>query len=412
VASARPASVTPGLTAGDRYHAPRRLEELALLGGTPAFSEPRHVGRPNIGDRAQLHERIGRALDRRWLANDGPLVAEFERRVQELVGAEHCVATASATAGLQLVAGALDLTGEIVMPSFTFVGTAHAFRWLGMTPVFADVDPQTHNLDPAQVERLMSPRTTAIVGVHLWGRPCDVAALEEIAERRGVALIFDAAHSLATTYRGTPVGGCGRAEVFSFHATKVAGAGEGGAVTTDDAELARRVRRMRNFGFTGYDRVVGIGTNAKMPELSAALGLTSLDALDRFVAVNRRNHERYARRLAGLPGVRLVEYPAPESHNYHYVVAEIDDPALREELVAVLHAENVLARRYFAPGCHRMEPYAGDGAHLPATEALAERVLVLPTGTSISGADIDTICAIISFVVEHAPRLRARMAGR
>lgn len=392
--------------------APRQLDDLAVFGGPPAFAEPLHVGRPNIGERSRLHERIEGALDRRWLANDGPLVAEFERRVAELMDVEHCVATASATAGLQLVARALGLTGEVVMPSFTFIGTAHALAWLGITPVFADVDVRTHNVDPAAVERMLSQRTSAIVGVHLWGRPCDVDALEELASSHNLALLFDAAHALGCTYRGRSVGRSGHAEVFSFHATKVASAGEGGAVTTNDPELARRVRLMRNFGFVEYDRVVGIGTNAKMNELSAAMGLTSVDGFDEFVEVNRRNHARYALELAGIPGVRLIDHDPAERHNYHYVVAEFEAPGLRDELVTVLHAENVLVRRYFAPGCHRLEPYVATATRLPATEALCTRVLTLPTGTSVAEDDIATICAVIRLAVSRADELGALIQAR
>lgn len=391
--------------------APRALDHLAVFGAAPAFDEPRHVGRPNIGERAALLERIEGALDRRWLANDGPLVAEFERRVAGLLGVEHCVATSNATVGLQLLARALDLTGEVVMPSFTFIGTAHALRWLGLTPVFADIDPATHNVDPAAVQAAVTPRTSAIVGVHLWGRACDVNALEQIAARDEIPLVFDAAHALGCTHRGRPIGRFGRAEVFSFHATKVAGAGEGGVVSTDDPHLARRVRLMRNFGFAGYDTVTALGTNAKLPELSAAMGLTSLDSLERFIAVNRENHQQYARELDGIPGLRLGRYPADERQNFHYVVAEVDDPRLRDDLITVLHAENVLARRYFAPGCHRMQPYAGDSVRLPATEVLSDRVLVLPTGTGVGSADIATICAIIRLAADNAAALRDRLGG-
>lgn len=390
---------------------PRGLDDLAVFGSSPAFAQPRHVGRPNIGDRAGLLERIEGALDRGWLANDGPLVAEFERRVADLLGVEHCVATSSATTGLQLVARALELEGEVVMPSFTFAGTAHSLGWLGIAPVFADIDPATHTVDPAAVERALTPRTSAILAVHMWGRACDVVALERIAAHHGIPLVLDAAHALACTYRGEPIGASGRAEVFSFHATKIASAGEGGVVTTGDPELARRVRLMRNFGFAGYDTVTALGTNAKMNELSAAMGLTSLDSLERFIAVNHENHQQYVRELEGVPGLRMVRYADDERQNYHYVVTEVDDPRLRDDLVAVLHAENVLARRYFAPGCHRIQPYSRDPVRLPATEALSDRVLVLPTGTATSDRDIATICAIIRLAVEHASALRERLAG-
>ncbi|MGH7138730.1 MAG: DegT/DnrJ/EryC1/StrS family aminotransferase, partial [Pirellulales bacterium] len=155
-----------------------RLDELAIFGGSPAFDEPLHVGRPNIGDRRRLFERLEAALDRHWLSNDGPLVREFEARVGDLLGVEHCVAVCNATIGLEILFRAADLKGEIILPSFTFVATAHAARWLGLNPVFCDVDPATHNLDPVMVERLITPQTSAILGVHLWGRPCDVAALD------------------------------------------------------------------------------------------------------------------------------------------------------------------------------------------------------------------------------------------
>ena len=392
--------------------APRDLADLAVLGGPPAFAAPLHVGRPNIGDRARLNERIEGALDRRWLANDGPLVKEFESRIAELAGVGHCIATTSATAGLQLLARALDLTGEVVVPSFTFIGTAHALSWLGLTPVFADIDAATHTLDPSSAERAFTARTSAVIGVHVWGAPCDVDALEEIAARRGVALVFDAAHALGCSHRDRPIGGRGNAEVLSFHATKVASAGEGGAVTTNDPELARRVRLMRNFGFVEYDQVAGIGTNAKMNELSAAMGLTSLEAFDEFVEVNRRNHARYALELAGVPGLRLIKHAPAERHNYHYVVAEFEAPGFRDKLVTVLHAENVLVRRYFAPGCHRLEPYLADATRLPATEALCDRVLALPTGTSVSEDDIATICSIIRLVVARADELRTLLQTR
>jgi dTDP-4-amino-4,6-dideoxygalactose transaminase len=209
--------------------------------------------------------------------------------------------------------------------------------------------------------------------------------------------------------------------VFSFHATKVASAGEGGAVTTDDADLAARLRLLRNFGFVHYDTVVGLGTNGKMSELAAAMGLTSLDSLDEFVAVNRHNHKQYARELDGVPGVSLLLYDEAESHNYHYVVLEVfsgdgSGPAAerwRDELVAVLHAENVLARRYFNPGCHRTAPYRDEArtrnAALPTTEDLSARVLVLPTGTAIGEADVKSICSIIRLAAENAAALHARL---
>ena len=269
------------------------LDQLALFGGVPAFAEPRHVGRPNIGDRERIFDLVGSALDSRWLSNDGPLVAAFEAGVAELSGAPHAVAVANATVGLQLAARALGMQGQILMPSFTFVGTAHAISWLGLEPIFCEIGDDTHTLDPAAVERAIGPSTGGIVGVHLWGRPRGAQALADIASAHGLPLIFDAAHALGGTT------GLGDVEVLSFHATKVANSAEGGAILTGDPLLAERLRRMRNFGFVDYDVVGMLGTNAKMSELSAAMGIASLEQFSSFVAVNRRNYELLSGRARG-----------------------------------------------------------------------------------------------------------------
>ena len=359
----------------------------------PAFADPRHVGRANVGDRERLLGLIDGALDRKWLTNDGPLVDEFERRVAELSGTDHCIAVSSATVGLQLVARALDLSGRVIVPSFTFIGTAHALSWVGLEPVFVDIDEHTHTLDPAAVEAAITPATTAILGVHLWGGPCAVDELADIARRHELKLFFDAAHALGCTYAGRPIGGSGDAAVFSFHATKIASSAEGGAITTNDEQLARRLHSMRNFGFAGYDAVSELGTNAKMSELCAAVGISSLESLHTFVEVNRRNYERYRRELEDVAGVRLMARAPGETHNDHYVVVEVDGD--RDAIVAALHAENILARRYFFPGCHRLEPYRADGLSLPVTERVAARVITLPTGTSVSEDDVALICSVL-----------------
>jgi dTDP-4-amino-4,6-dideoxygalactose transaminase len=395
------------------------VREFAVLGGAPVFREALHVGRPNLGDRSRLLARFADMYDRRWLSNHGPFCLEFERRLAEHLGVKHCVATCNATVALEILIRALGLTGEVFVPSFTFIATAHALQWQEITPVFCDIAVGTYHLDPEQVERHLTPRTTGIIGVHVWGEPCAADALAEIARRRCLTLIYDAAHAFGCTYKGRMVGTLGRAEVLSFHATKFLNAGEGGAVVTDDDDLAARVRLMQNFGFRGYDDVGYIGTNGKMSEMSAALGLTNLESVAEFVAVNRRNFRLYREHLAGVPGVSLFEPDATERRNYQYVVLQLDrDQAgiSRDLLVQVLHAENVLARRYFYPGCHRMEPYRSyfpnAGMLLPETEEVAGRVVVLPTGTQVSSSEVQTICGLIRSAVQHGPELTARLEGR
>jgi dTDP-4-amino-4,6-dideoxygalactose transaminase len=394
----------------------RKIEDLAIFGARPAFNEPLHVGRPNLGDRETFLGRMAEIWDRNWLTNDGPMVRLLEQKVAEFVGVKHCVALCNATIALEIAIRALGLTGEVIVPSFTFVATAHALQWQEITPVFCDIEPQNHTIDPKRVEQLITPRTSGIIGVHLWGRPCDVEALEDIAQRRNLKLLFDAAHAFGCSYKGKRIGGFGRCEIFSFHATKFFNSFEGGAILTNDDDLAEKTRLMRNFGFRGYDNVIYIGTNGKMTEPCAAMGLTSLESVGDFVRRNRNNHAAYARELDGLSGIRLMEYDSPEDRNYQYVVLEVDEAACglaRDGLVAALTAENVRARRYFHPGCHRMEPYKSlfpnAGLLLPETEKVCQKIVVLPTGTSVNESAISNITSTIRIAALNSTDVTRRL---
>ncbi len=372
------------------------LEELAVFGGPVAFERPLHVGAPNIGSRRHLFQRLNIMLDARWLTNDGPYVQQFEQAIRQQIGIKHCIGTCNATVALEILVRAAGLSGEVIVPAFTFVATAHALRWVGLTPVFADIHPSSHTLDPAAVEAAITPRTSGIMAVHLWGRPCDVDGLEAVAARHDLVL-----------------------EVLSFHATKIVNSFEGGAIVTNDDELAERVRRMRCFGFSDYDTVTALGINGKMTEAAAAMGLTSLESLSTFVDANKSRHELYGRLLSGTPGLTLLPYDERERCNYQYVVVEIDEPSVglsRDELQRVLFAENILARRYFYPGCHRVEPYASEpptgGWRLPVTDRIAGRVLCLPTGTAASLAAIRQICGLIRLTLARAHDVRRRLQAR
>lgn len=363
--------------------------DLAINGAVSAFAEPLHVGRPNIGDRDAFMRLVDDMFDRRWLSNNGPLVTQLEDRIAKQLGVKHCVAMCNGTIALEIAIRALELTGEVIVPSYTFVATAHALSWQGITPVFADIDPTTHTLDPDAVRQMITPKTTGILGTHLWGTACDVAALQEIADEHGIALLFDAAHAFLCSNGGRMIGGFGQAEVFSFHATKFFNTFEGGAVTTDDDALAEKMRLMRNFGFAGLDRVVHPGTNGKMTEICAAMGLVNLENVDDVVAANRAHFENYVAAVDAIDGLKILPTSGNQTSNYQYVVLEVDKefPVSRDAIVEALNAENVLARKYFWPGCHKMQPYIeadpNAGASLPATELVADRVIVLPTGTTL-----------------------------
>jgi dTDP-4-amino-4,6-dideoxygalactose transaminase len=396
-----------------------RLEDLALWGAPPAFGEPLHVGRPNIPDRRRFFDRLEDVLERRWLTNNGLYVQEFERRVARFLEVRHCVAVCNATVGLQAAARALGLAGEVILPSFTYVATAHALRWIGITPVFCDIRPDNYTLDPAQVEGLITPRTTGILGVHVYGNACAVTELEDLASRHKLALMFDAAHAFACSHQGRMIGGGGCAEVFSFHATKVVGTFEGGAVTTNDDEVAARLRRVISFGFDGEDEVVEIGTNARMSEASAAMGLAGMDSLGEWLADYRANYEIYRQELAGIPGVDLLLYGGAEKRNYQYVVIRVEEERAglsRDALVEALRAENVLARRYFYPPCHVMEPYRSDHAGrshmLPVSEHIASRVIALPTGTAVGPEEVRQVALLIRLCVDNGREISRRLAAR
>ncbi len=379
---------------------------LAIHGAAPAFEEPLHVGRPNIGDREEFLKYAGEIFDRRWLSNNGPMVQQFERQIANYLGVKHCVAMCNGTVALEIAVRALALTGEVIVPSYTFIATAHALHWQAITPVFADIDPATHNLDVDAVRRMITPRTTGIIGVHLWGRSAAVKELQSIADEHGLQLIFDAAHAFACSYQGKMIGNFGACEVLSFHATKFFNTFEGGAVVTNNDQLAETMRLMRNFGFAGLDNVIYPGTNGKMIEIAAAMGLVNLQALDKVVDANLRNYRVYQRGLADLPGITLLSFDENERNNYQYVVIEVgpDCPFSRDQIIQALHAENVLARKYFWPGCHKMQPYRDLYPHagllLPNTERVADRVVVLPTGTTVSETDVATICAILRALIK------------
>ena len=383
------------------------------MGGQPVFGSPLHVGCPNIGNMDRLNQLVADILDRRWLTNNGKYVQAFEREIQKLTGARHCIAVTNGTIALELLVKALDLTGEVIVPSFTFAATPHALQWHGVKPVFCDIDPETHNINPSEIEALITPETSGIIGVHVWGRACDNDKISSIATKHGLKLMYDSAHAFACSSNGEMIGNFGDAEAFSFHATKFLNTFEGGAVVTNDDQIAERVRLMRNFGFgPGFDNVVCVGTNAKMTEFSAAMGITSLESIDDFISINRRNYNLYKEYLRDIPSVELIKYSAQDRNNYQYIVLELDSELAgltRDRLIEILHAENILARRYFHPGCHKIEPYISNSPNaylkLEQTELLTTKVICLPTGTAVGEEDVFKICNVIKTAIEHSDKI-------
>ena len=398
-----------------------RLTELACFGGPPLFAEKFYVGRPNLCSREKIHAALDQIFDNRWLTNDGPFVRKFEEKLQSFLGVRNCVSVCNATIGLQMVYRALrpadPLRSKALMPAFTFIATAHAWEWERGVPEFCVVDPARHLLSPAEVEAKIDSETALLVGVHTWGQPCQIEALEHISAERRIPLVFDSAHAFANEWKGKRIGNFGNAEVFSFHATKFFNTFEGGAIATNDDALASELRHMRNFGFSGFDKVSRLGTNGKMQEISAAMGLCLFDELDALRDAYRRNFLAYRDALANCAGISLLEPEWTGESNCQYVVAVLDphSPAgLRDRIVDALWAENVLARRYFHPGCHRSAPYSSrlPLPSLPVTDDLCNRVLVLPTGTAVTPDQIYAIGDCLRLLLSHSAELIARHETR
>lgn len=363
-----------------------------------------HVGRPNLGQKELLLDLISDTIDRNWFTNDGPLVQELEKKLASRLGVKHCVLVSNGTVALELALRGLDINGEVILPSFTFVATAHALSWLGIKPVFCDIDPETLCIDPKAVKSLITDKTAAILGVHVYGRHCDIEALERISLDYKIPIIYDAAHAIGCSFKDNMIGNFGNCEVFSFHATKVFHTLEGGAITTNDSVLAQRLRRTRNFGFPGDggESSVELGTNAKMNEFCAATGLVNLKSLEGFINTNQVNHEAYKSGLSGITGIDLLEFNKDEANNFHYVILLVNESEFgcnREHLLEILHKNGILARRYFSPGCHTMQPYISDypddGNRLGITTAIASQTLAMPTGSQLGPLEIEAICRII-----------------
>lgn len=352
---------------------------------TPLFTEPLHVGKPFVLRKDVALKRISEALDRSWLTNDGPFVKEFEQKIVEITGKSACVAVNNATAGLELCLRALGIKGEVCVPSFTFVASAHSCLAAGLTPRFGDIDAQTHLL----AENCVQPEDSAVLTVDLWGQPATPETL-------GKPVICDAAHAMGCSKR-KPVA---LADVYSFHATKCVNSAEGGAIVTDDLAFASELRSMRNFGFSGLDQVSGWGTNAKMNELNAALGLTNLEDLPEIQAKQKQNRADYRKAFAASEFFAWMDFTNEHDSNHQYAVVRLkpDFVWMRDEVVNQLWANNVRARRYFFPGCHRMKPYDQmKHGKLKNTEFESARTLVLPNGPDVTSQ----ICVQIASLMEE-----------
>jgi dTDP-4-amino-4,6-dideoxygalactose transaminase len=381
----------------------------ASLGGVPVFSERLPLVRPTIPDVPSLARRLEQILSSGMLTN-GRVVRELEEAVAQRCEVTHVVAVASCTSGLMLTLQALGATGRVVLPSFTFAASAHAVIWAGGQPSFAEVDRLTLTLDPVDAASL-ADGASAMTATHVYGTPCDVDALAAVAESAGIPLIYDAAHALGSRRAGRPVGGFGTAEVFSMSPTKVAVAGEGGLVTTDDADLAHAIRLGRDYGNPGNYDCQFPGLNARMSELHAAVGLASLGGLDDRITHRNDLVDAFKKRAAGIPGVAYQQVRSQDVSTFKDLTLIIDPDCFglcAADLARALAAEGIDSRRYYYPPIHRQKAYAHllPDRELPVTDQLAERVLTPPLYSHMTRAQIELVADAVIAIHEHAPAVR------
>lgn len=389
----------------------------AVLGGQRLFGETIPLSRPLVPEIEEI-EVAARAVLATGRLTKGGHLAEFERRVADHLGVRHAIGVSSCTVGLMLAYQALGLGREVLLPSFTFMATAHALKWSGGVPVFVDVDPERWDIDPRAVEARITARTCAIVGVHVFGNPAPVEALERIARKYQLRLVFDSAHGFGSLHDGMPVGRYGDVEVFSTSPTKLLTTGEGGVVATDNDDTAESVRAGREYGNLGAYDCRDPGLNGRMPELSALLGIRALDWLGRHAERRNQIAYLYRQRLSRIPGLSFQEVSPDDRSSYKDFSLTVDPARFgltRDELVMSLRAEGIETRNYYDPPVHRLQAYrhvaAGplDGT-LPVTEALASRITSLPLYYAMEDETVEGICTAIQRLHTHAEAVHHAIA--
>ncbi len=360
-----------------------------------------YVTRPFLPPLEELMPSLQAIWARKVLTNGGPFHQDLEEALARHLDVAHISLFNNATIALMAAMKALDLKGEVITTPFSFVATSHSLLWNGLTPVFVDIDPVTLNLDPAKVEAAITSRTTALLPVHCYGTPCDIDALEAIARRHGLKVLYDAAHAFGVRCHCGSLLRHGDLSVLSFHATKVFNTFEGGAIVCHDVETKRRVDQFKNFGHEGEASVLATGLNGKMSEFNAALGLVQLGHVDAAIAARRTIDARYREALKGIPGIRCLG-PGPQlSSNYSYfpILVGPEYPLTRDELHSKMKASRVHPRRYFHPLISEFPMYRGlpsaDPAGLPVATAASRQVLCLPIYPDLTDEQVDRIVDLI-----------------
>lgn len=359
------------------------------------------VTQPLLPDLSEFIPYLEQIWDNKWLTNNGPFHQQLEAALCDHLGVEHISLFSNGTIALITALQALRISGEVITTPFSFVATTHSLHWNGIAPVFADIDPETFNLDPRRIEAAITPSTTAIMPVHVYGRPCDVDAIQKIADTYGLKVIYDAAHAFGVRLNGQSVLNFGDMSVLSFHATKVFNTFEGGAIVCRDLATKQRIDYLKNFGFADEVTVVAPGINGKMNEIQAAFGMLQLKHIGAAQERRRAIDLRYREALSGVEGIHLPSNPQGVEQNYSYFPVFIDErySLARDTLYQKMRGQGIFARRYFYPLISEFPTYRGlkssRADNLPCATRAAQQVLCLPIYPALTDEDQDRVIAAI-----------------
>jgi len=381
------------------------LENLALIRSVwneVKNDEPIYVTRPYLPPLNEFIPYLEKIWDSKLLTNNGDFHKQFEKKLAEYLGVKYISLFTNGTMALITALQTLKITGEVITTPFSFVATTHSLWWNNIKPIFVDIEPDTFNLDPEKIEAAITPQTTAILPVHVYGNPCKVKRIQEIADTYGLKLIYDACHAFGVTLNGESILNFGDLSVLSFHATKVFNTFEGGAIICNDEATKKRIDFLKNFGFANETTVVAPGINAKMNEFQAALGILQLKYVDAAIEKRKRVAEQYRKLLYGIEGIKYLDDIEGIRHSYSYFPIFIDEEMFgksRDAVYEELRKQNIMVRRYFYPLISQFPSYKGlDSAkpdNLPVAGDVTKKVLCLPIFPELENATIEKIIKII-----------------
>ena len=370
----------------------------AILGGRPIFSKPSHLVRPIMPKLSVIVSGLEDLYESRMFTNQGVFVKSLEKRIENMLGVKHCALFCNGTVAIMCLAKAMELSGNVLVPSFTFAATTQALLWQGIEPMFVDIEKETLTMDPDKIEDQITNETSAIFPVNIFGTACDNDKILRIARKNGIPVIYDSAQAFGTKYKDSCVGALGDAEIFSFHATKIFHTGEGGAIVTNNKLIYDRVCRIRNFGFEGYLNCTDVGINGKMSEFAALIGLSLIDDLGSHIENRKWIFQHYRDSLKHIRGIYFPRENNDVKNNYSYFYIKIDPEEFgltNIELNYALTADNIVTRCYFYPPVHRTRYYRnlfGDKQpELPATDWAATHVLCLPVYSDMEAIELAKI---------------------